>query len=222
MSLLKQKPNLLPERAGWPPVQGWWSPDYRGRNNTREMTDPSWVLVPTLKPIFRLLSMENVPTLHTNKLFAWLFKGSINNLACPRDIALLPPWSQRQLRCPSGRWPWSAGSREHRKVKRLHLEDYTGPGHGHLRSQEGTCLGPGSRALDKGDQKSLPPRQRPGLPATPHKAFLLQSQNKNNRCCRDWRLTSAECIFSLRERYSTKRRNYVAKRQIRTPNLGLK
>lgn len=86
MSLLKQKPNLLPEHAGWPPVQGWWSPDYRGSNNTREMTAPSWVLVPTLEPIFSLLSMENVPTLHTNKLFGWLLKGSINNLFCPRGI----------------------------------------------------------------------------------------------------------------------------------------
>lgn len=82
MSLLKQKPKLLPEQAGWPPVQGWWSPDYRGRNNTRETTAPSWVLVPTLRPIFSLLSMENVPTLHTNKLFGWLLKGSINNLFC--------------------------------------------------------------------------------------------------------------------------------------------
>lgn len=54
------------------------------------MTAPSWVLVPTLRPIFRLLSMENVPTLHTNKLFGWLFKGSINNLFCPRGFTPTP------------------------------------------------------------------------------------------------------------------------------------
>lgn len=41
--------------------------------------------------------------------------------------------------------------------------------------------------------------------------------HKNSRCCRDWRLTSAECILLLRERYLTKGRNYAAKHQIRTP-----
>lgn len=44
------------------------------------MTAPSWARVPTRKPIFSLLFMENVPTSHTDKLFGWLFKGSINNL----------------------------------------------------------------------------------------------------------------------------------------------
>lgn len=100
MSLLKQKPKLLPERAGWPPVQGWCSPDYRARNNTREMTAPSWVLVPTLKPIFSLLSTENVPTRHTNKLFGWLFRGSINSLFCPRGICSPCPNPRRNPNAP--------------------------------------------------------------------------------------------------------------------------
>lgn len=158
MSLLKQKPNLLPERAGWPPVQGWWSPDYRGRNNTREMTAPSWVLVPTLKPIFRLLSMENVPTLHTNKLFGWLFKGSINNLLSP-PRGICSPSSLVTDTTPMPLWPLALVSCEQtaQEGKEIALKRLHYPVHGHLRSQGSPCPGPESRALDKGDQTSLPP-----------------------------------------------------------------
>lgn len=213
MSLLKQKPNLL-RRAGWPPVQGWWSPDYRGRNNTREMTAPSWVLVPTLKPIFSLLSMENVPTLHANKLFGWLVKGSINDLFCPRHPYPPPP----TVAPDTGLMPLSLlalGSCEQTAQEGRDCNSIS-----NLR--KGTWLGPGCRALDKGYQRVPSPLQRPGLPAAPHKAFLLQPHNRNNRCCKDQRLTSAECIFFLRKRYLTKRRNYAAKHQIGPPNPGFK
>lgn len=55
--------------------------------------------VPTLKPIFSLLSVENVPTLHTNKPLGWLFKGFRNSpLGWGRHwIFLLPTADTTQM-----------------------------------------------------------------------------------------------------------------------------
>lgn len=112
---LNKNTNLFPESSGWPPVLGWWQVLItNGRNNTGAVTAPSWGLGPTLKPIFSLLFMENVPTSHTNKLFGWLFKGSINNLFCrgwylfsfppqPPDTAKIPTLDLGQLQVNSSR-----------------------------------------------------------------------------------------------------------------------
>lgn len=56
------------------------SSDYPWKKQYRSDDSPPRAPGPTLEPIFSLLFIEYLPTSHTDKLFGWLFKGSIKSL----------------------------------------------------------------------------------------------------------------------------------------------
>lgn len=56
------------------------SSDYPWKKQYRSDDSPPRAPGPTLEPIFSLLFIESLPTSHTDKVFGWLFKGSIKSL----------------------------------------------------------------------------------------------------------------------------------------------
>lgn len=122
--------------------------------------------VPTRMPIFSVFFVENVPTLHTNKLCGWVFKGSIKRLLLPRwgggGRHLLssppPPAVPRHNQDAHTRPFPSLGQRNTRPQREWPQRTVPGPGQACLLGKEQPSAGffplhkPGSRTSSEAGQ----------------------------------------------------------------------